>query len=768
VTVQAPAATPVTAPPRRIGRLRRFLLLASSPWTSLSLLLVVFIHQALGSAGYLVRQHFEVNEMEWFNGWLSLLLWSAICVCLSLASIFRIPWSLSRAGAHLTHLGVISVVVTSAIYFSNKFEGEALLLRHYIDITTSSGSCRLLPNPGYTQSMGDAVAKVEAVMPHWSVLSGSGVPQQAWAVMVTLQFPDGKPFTSTLIEDRPELTQYTLQGRQPTSWLSDYPALEARDGRLIVHDAAGGSLLSTELRVKARTVEKTGKGERSLEITNITPDFPLMSPGFEGRKGTMVEWTLKTPAGQESGSAIVSEPSLTRFQRARVKQVPDPRLQTIALAPAPCALAYHQSLAALYVRTFSGEANSPSQPIRSLAHDQVAHTALPGLPRYHDHGRHIEGGQALALEAGTFGGVHFTVTGFAPYADLISRWVEDAGAPLHPVLDLTFLGGGSSQPLDKVLSLSEDAAALDDTPLLWLRSSTPAELQALTARLAARFPVLAQETTVEEDAESAAKTRIVFISAPDGAITLWIGQPGRNLAHYPIAPGGQIDVRMWNEELTVRLKARLEHPRKLTAPRSVPEEERESRSSVGSFRSFIEVTARLADSRSDAAAPSWSVWLPYTPFPHLPTAMGDADSTLGAYAPHPVHLEVPGAGDFELEYSRELLPLDGPLTMTGFDVPRRPGSDEPAEYFCTVSYGQPSAPEQAIIHMNYPLNWNDTFFFQENWDPAYQALTVLGVGNRPGGNWMLAAAILLAVGMAWSGVTAARRGAPAVRGGAAP
>ncbi len=754
-------ASPATAPPaaaRVPGALRRAAVRLSSPWVSLALLAVVFIHQVVGSAGYLVRQHFELNEMEWFNGPLSLALWSAICCCLTTASIVRIPWRWSRAGAHLTHLGVVATVVTATIYFAYKVEGEALLLRHYIDLTSSTGSCRLLPNPGYTQGMGSAVAKVEAVMPHWSVLSGSHEAQQAWAVMVSVQFPDGKPFTATLIEDHPELTQYTLQGRQPQSWLSDYPAVVADDGHVSATDAAGRSVLATELRVKARTLEATSGGERSLEITSITPDFPLMSPGFEGRKATMVEWTLKTPGGQESGSAIVGQPTLTRFQRARLKQVPDARLTAIALSPAPCAIAYHQSLPALWVRpaAAAAEADSAHQPLRPVASPEVAHFALSDLPRYHDHGNHVAHGHALDLPAGSFGGVDFRITGFAPYAELVSRWIEDGAEPLHPILDITFSSPGTN-PLNRVLSLSDDAAVLDETPLSWLRAGSPGELAAITAKLAGLFPVLAEERQqAGDEREAAAATRIVFLTAPDGALTLYLGQPGRNLAHYALAPGGEAEVHMWNVALTVKVNACVEHPRKLTAPVSVPADERESRSSVGSFKSFIEVTARKAS----GAAGSWSIWVPYTPFPHLPAALGEADSTLGAYAPHPVHLAIPELGTFELEYARELLPLPGPLWMTGFNVPRRPGSDDPTEYFCELGYGSESAPGHATVHMNYPLSWQSMFFFQAGWDPPFQALTVLGVGNRPAGSWLLAAAILLALGMAWSGVTAARRPSP--------
>jgi hypothetical protein len=99
--------------------------------------------------------------------------------------------------------------------------------------------------------------------------------------------------------------------------------------------------------------------------------------------------------------------------------------------------------------------------------------------------------------------------------------------------------------------------------------------------------------------------------------------------------------------------------------------------------------------------------------------------------------------------------MPGSIWMTGFDVPRRPGSDDPSEFFCFVGYGDLSAPQTAKIHMNHPLEWKDTFFFQASWDPQAQALTILGVGNRPAGYPMLFASIILAIGIAFSGIMAA-------------
>ena len=121
-------------------------------------------------------------------------------------------------------------------------------------------------------------------------------------------------------------------------------------------------------------------------------------------------------------------------------------------------------------------------------------------------------------------------------------------------------------------------------------------------------------------------------------------------------------------------------------------------------------------------------------------------------------IDVPGAGRFELCYGKEPLAMPGNIWMTGFDVPRRPGSNSPSEFYCHVAYGDVANPQNAVIHMNEPLAWRDTFFFQAGWDPQSQALTVLGVGNRPAGAAMLISAIILACGMALSGGMAALAG----------
>jgi hypothetical protein len=273
----------------------------------------------------------------------------------------------------------------------------------------------------------------------------------------------------------------------------------------------------------------------------------------------------------------------------------------------------------------------------------------------------------------------------------------------------------------------------------------------LRAKLAARFPITATAPSDEE----AARTRLVFVTSPAIAgpgrkVLLLVAAPGSPLRDFPLDDDKEVRVDLFGDALTVHLNGILQRPRQVTEPQVVPIDQRTSRMSVGDFESLIQVTATGTQGVT-------SVWVPYTPYPHLPRSLGN-DGALGMYAPRPVWIDVPGAGRFELCYGKKPLPMPGPIWMTGFEVPRRPGSNSPSEFFCHVGYGDVAKPETAIIHMNHPLAWQDTFFFQASWDPQSQALTVLGVGNRPAGTAMLLAAIVLALGMAISGTMAALPG----------
>lgn len=717
-----------TAPPPSRGLLYRL----ASPWVAIAWLVAIFIHETIGSAFYPVRQAFEVTEMEWFNGPFSAALWGGLCLTLLLASAVRVPWTRARIGGHLTHAGVILLVIACTIYFGNKVEGETLVTRHVIEVTDRAGNrAHLLPNPGFAATLGDATARVQSIIPKWSVLTPDGKPDQAWAVMVTLQFPGGRAFSATLIEDRPELTQYTCEGRIPQSYLPDVQAVTAADGAV---KALG---LDGAVRVTAKCEEGASAtaGDWSLEITGVTTDWPLLAPGYEGRKGTMVAFTQRTPAGQQNGSTIIGHPDLTRYQRARLKQKPDERLAAIALVPAPQTRAYHQDRFALWVRPLTADSQVRTYDV----------LPLPGLPRYRERGAAV-GGAPLDILAGPAHGATFTVTGFAPYAVPTAPIHEDPAAPVDPTLHVTF-SDGQSEPLDRQLKPTAAFTELDSLPLSWFRCTDQANLDALLAELARRYPTGGNVPSRPD----AMDVRMVFASLPGNRVELVVAEPNRGVARYPLVIGNPQTVSVANQSVAVNIGGIFERPHQQLLPVPVPVEHRQSRMSMGMNQSWVLVEARAPGGATTQG------WVAFSPFPHLPEDIGERGTALGGYAPRPMVLDLAGVGRFEVVFSRVGFDLPGPVWMTGFHVPRRPGSNDPMEFFCDLAYGDATSPGRATVHMNNPLEWDGTFFFQASWDPQTEALSVLGIGNRPAGWFMLLASILLGVGMTWSGVAGAMR-----------
>jgi len=414
--------------------------------------------------------------------------------------------------------------------------------------------------------------------------------------------------------------------------------------------------------------------------------------------------------------------------------------------------------------------------------DEAAVVALPirGLPRYYEQGeffrlqakaeaeaagtkaipngivRRLLGHQTtidakpLELPLGTINDVSFTVTAFAPYARLSTQWKDVAEAPLDPRLDLNLTSAADERSFPRLIPPST-SEGIEDQAMSWVHCADQAAYDTLRAKLVARFPAPTGAPT-EPTQEEAALTRLVFVTSPAIAspgrkVQLLVAAPGSLLREFPLVDGSEARVELFGDTLTVRLNTILQRPRQVSEPRVVPKDQRTSRMSVGDYESLIQVTATSTQGVV-------KTWVPFTPYPNLPRSLGN-DGSLGMYAPRPVWLDVPGAGRFELCYGKEALPMPGPIWMTGFEVPRRPGSNSPSEFFCHVGYGDLAKPQTAVIHMNHPLAWQDTFFFQASWDPQSQALTVLGVGNRPAGNAMLLASIILAIGIAISGALAA-------------
>jgi hypothetical protein len=194
----------------------------------------------------------------------------------------------------------------------------------------------------------------------------------------------------------------------------------------------------------------------------VTADFPLMTPGYEGKKAYAYTFNIASSKRGEDGQfsqfqrmVLVGYPELTndilstgqRAKAATGEALVDPELK-IELVLAPSTHFYVRDSSALYIRPSAG------------GDDEEAWREFPieGLPRYSEHVADLdemvewadEGGKAYQRSAldlaiikkgdfsgeGQGGDVEARIVAFLPYAELTEKWT-DGGDRLNPVMGFT-------------------------------------------------------------------------------------------------------------------------------------------------------------------------------------------------------------------------------------------------------------------------------------------------------------------------------------------
>ena len=122
----------------------------------------------------------------------------------------------------------------------------------------------------------------------------------------------------------------------------------------------------------------------------------------------------------------------------------------------------------------------------------------------------------------------------------------------------------------------------------------------------------------------------------------------------------------------------------------------------------------------------------------------------------------PGAiAPIQLQLGNRRRPLPVELTLRRFEVVPYPGatSDTPnavmRDFISTVSLTDPVTGDETteVAQMNHPIYFRhgDWLFFQSGFDPSPgHHWSILGVGNRPGVNIMIAGCIMIFVGLAYA------------------
>ena len=138
--------------------LRVLLDLFSSVKMGITLLAILFVYMAVGSAGLLYPIHpnllhpdawvhaqirqwrpFEMTEFEWFHWWPFDVLVILICANIAVTTVRRIPFRPVNYGVWMIHTGILILSVGSFIYFGTKVEGDTPVLRRLVVASLADG-----------------------------------------------------------------------------------------------------------------------------------------------------------------------------------------------------------------------------------------------------------------------------------------------------------------------------------------------------------------------------------------------------------------------------------------------------------------------------------------------------------------------------------------------------------------------------------------------------------------------------------------------------
>ena len=190
-------------------------------WFGITTLCLLFVYSSIGSSGVPIsyeiwepqtwvniRESFEMTEFEWFHWWPFKWLVATLCLNMFIVTVRRIPINILTVGVWSIHSGVITLVIGSVVYFANKIEGDVVISRSRIEITTPDGqTASMLATPANTIQVSDWFFTISNLNPHWELMSGVDIGKEVYAVSVSVQGPEETKFIRQLLLGYPEYTE---------------------------------------------------------------------------------------------------------------------------------------------------------------------------------------------------------------------------------------------------------------------------------------------------------------------------------------------------------------------------------------------------------------------------------------------------------------------------------------------------------------------------------------------------------------------------------
>lgn len=731
----------------------------SSIWLAVGLLVLVFIYASIGSALPPIRQgaladwlgiellRFDKTEMEWFSWWPFQVLIGLFCLSLLLITARKIPATLADTGVWFIHIGIIVLLISCAVYFGTKVEGDTVVFgsRALVLAPGMTEPASLVVRPDASIEVGPPGGKtyrvqVAQMMPGYEILTGEHKGETDQAIWFNITTSDNQQFARIVLAHYPEYTEDVVTatgGMQRAINVTGQRLIDP--GLQIQMDSDPARYFYHAHRMPVRSMGAVyARFDPAQEWTQLRlpylpyyydhlthreelwptagRDFPPPRPldlrpevpadaGAVGKLDIRVTDYLAYARLQSrwtGGGDALNPVVRIQYLTAQKREVED----LLALSPNDRKIRLSDNMMAELVW--------PASPEERQKWLKEPHPRL----RLRMASRNLD--RTVDLKDLSGKDEPFAVAGTDLAVELREVFPEGAmGTEVSPAMVLLrFSGGGKT--FDRVVMVGDTSGGRD------LGAHAQTQPSAPDLKVEYLDPVSDRLLLVGGENESAAGLDLV-VTRRDGTFK-----------HQKIRLGEPVPVPQTEGVLSV--EAILPRARSEIRPAIVPREQRQSMQDAGKRFSLLRV--EVNDGQRLASA-----WLPFNEY-----AFPDEQRAQpGRFTYQPRTVQLSDGRQLQLLYSRPREPLASAVALDRFIRKTYPGGDRESDYISLLQFETASGWSPLVeVRSNHPARHGDLWYFQSQWDPGTEAHTVLGVGNRRAVNVMLAGVCISIIGMAWA------------------
>lgn len=721
----------------------------SSVRLGVTLLAVLFVYSAIGSAGVvypvswrlldygvwrhdMVRQWpvFEMTEFEWFHTDFFIALCGLLLLNIVVTTLRRIPLRVINLGVWTIHTGVVVLIVGSVVYFALKVEGDTPVIRRAVQIEKHGEVISTLPVVNGAERRVEfdgeevrfAVVGIEA-----------GADDGVFVARIEVTGGDGSREVVTL-EDGDRVAAFGAglwlsPVLQEWFWLKDSSALAVRrvDGDGVwQHRTVEGLPRYNDYAGSVSSVWGAVRGQPSEEIAGAAQrNLEIGVDGFEGVLGDVevrITGYLRYSVLQE------------RVAPSAVGERVDP-VAIVEMGGTP------EGVGRTTVAAFRPDLRRGFGGVVSFGYASSEEEAREIVARSVSRLRVVvgEGVEELTLnlsdERKMGAWVSLGDTGWEVRVDDVIRELEIEPGRALSLAILTVRTPEGEEFVRWAADRMEDTRDLVRDGVMGAHGGGTA-FREKDGRL----------STVFEPGETAP---VLLIAGPGEADLRAVVSVGGGSREQRIAVGERLEFPsgMW-----VRVAEWSRYAAEESRPLIVPRNQRDRDADLARLYAMV----RVEMSKGGWSESSWVAF-------HRYSFDDDEEASSRLTRWEPVRFDVPGLGGVEVIFTRERRELETPVYLDEFILTSQFGgftgeSASIRDWTSVIRFA--GSDEQLTVSTNDPVSHEGWWFFQSFWDPPQEAggrisqggmsFTGLGVGNRHGVVTQLVGGTITVIGMVYA------------------